>query len=170
MKAMPGFFNLYWDEKTGKLWLEIARFDEDFLYYDSLPAGLGSNDIGLDRGQVGRARVVRFMRIGPKVLLLESNLGFRAPGGSAAEQRAVRESFAESVLGGFVVGFEDKGRVLVDATEFFLRDAHGVSDTLKQTKQGDFKIDPARSAVYLPGTKSFPRNTEVEVTQTFTGA
>ncbi|HTA29429.1 MAG TPA: zinc-dependent metalloprotease, partial [Candidatus Cybelea sp.] len=170
MKAMPGFFNLYWDEKTGKLWLEIARFDEDFLYYDSLPAGLGSNDIGLDRGQVGRTRVVRFTRIGPKVLLIESNLGFRAATGSAAEQRAVRESFAESVLGGFVVGFEDKGRVLVDATEFFLRDAHGVSDTLKQTKQGDFKIDPARSAVYLPKTKNFPRNTEVEVTQTFTGS
>jgi hypothetical protein len=170
MKAMPGFFSLYWDEKTGKIWLEISRFDEDFLYYDSLPAGLGSNDIGIDRGQLGRERVVHFTRIGPKVLLMESNLGFRAAGGSTAEQRAVRESFAQSVLGGFVVGFEDSGRVLVDATEFFLRDAHRVADTLKHSKQGDFKIDPARSAMYLPNTKNFPRNTEVEVTQTFTGA
>src|SRR5580658_9736368 len=169
MKAMPGFFPLYWDEKTGKLWLEISRFDEDFLYYDSLPAGLGSNDVGLDRGQLGRERVVHFTRIGPKVLLMESNLGFRAAEGSAAEQRAVRESFAESVLGGFVVGYEDKGRVLVDATDFFLRDAHGVAETLKQAKQGEFKIDPARSAVYLPNTKNFPRNTEVEVVQTFAG-
>jgi hypothetical protein len=169
MRAMPGFFPLYWDEKTGKLWLEISRFDEDFLYYDSLPAGLGSNDVGLDRGQLGRERLVHFSRIGPKVLLMESNLGFRAAEGSAAEQRAVRESFAESVLGGFVVGYEDKGRVLVDATDFFLRDAHGVAETLKQAKQGEFKIDPARSAVYLPNTKNFPRNTEVEVVQTFAG-
>jgi Met-zincin/Domain of unknown function (DUF5117) len=169
-KAMPGFFPLYWDEKTGKIWLEISRFDEDFLYYDSLPAGLGSNDIGLDRGQLGRERVVHFTRIGPKVLLMESNLGFRAAEGSAAEQRAVRDSFAQSVLGGFVVGFEDNGRVLVDATEFFLRDAHEVADTLKRSKQGDFKIDAARSAVYLPNTKNFPRNTEVEVLQTFVGS
>jgi hypothetical protein len=169
-KAMPGFFPLYWDEKTGKLWLEISRFDEDFLYYDSLPAGLGSNDIGLDRGQLGRQRVVHFTRIGPKVLLMESNLGFRAASGTPAEQRAVRDSFAQSVLGGFVVGFEDGGRVLVDATDFFLRDAHGVADTLKRSKQGEFKIDSTRSAVYLPNTKNFPRNTEVEVTQTFTGA
>jgi len=169
-KAMPGFFPLYWDEKTGKIWLEISRFDEDFLYYDSLPAGLGSNDIGIDRGQLGRQRVVHFTRVGPKVLLMESNLGFRAASGSAAEQRAVRDSFAQSVLGGFVVGFEDGGRVLVDATEFFLRDAHGVADTLKRMKQGEFKIDPARSAVYLPNTKNFPLNTEVEVTQTFAGS
>jgi len=169
MKALPGFFPLYWDAKEGKLWLEISRFDEDFLYYDSLPAGLGSNDIGLDRGQLGQERVVHFTRSGPKVLLMESNLGFRAPGGTPAEQRAVRDSFAQSAVGGFEVAAEDDGRVLVDATAFFLRDAHRVADTLKREKQGDFKIDAARSAVYLPNTKNFPRNTEVEVTLTFAG-
>jgi len=169
MKALPGLFPLYWDAKDGKLWLEIARFDEDFLYYDSLPAGLGSNDIGLDRGQLGREHVVHFTRSGPKVLLMESNLGFRADGGTAAEQRAVRDSFAQSVLGGFKVEVEDGGRVLVDATAFFLRDAHGVADTLKRSKQGDFRIDLSRSAVYLPNTNNFPRNTEVEATLTFEG-
>src|SRR5262245_48798939 len=113
MEARPGFFPLYWDAKGGKLWLEIGQFDEDFLYYDSLPAGLGSNDIGLDRGQLGRERVVHFLRSGPKVLLMETNLAFRAVGGSAAEARAVRESFAQSVLGGFEIGAEEDGRVLV---------------------------------------------------------
>lgn len=169
MKPMPGFFPMYWDAKEGKLWVEISRFEEDFLYYDSLPAGLGSNDVGLDRGQLGRERVVHFTRIGPKVLLVESNLGFRAAGGTEAEQRAVRDSFAQSVLGGFSVAVEDEGRVLVDATDFFLRDAHGVADTLKQGKQGDFKVDSARSAIYLPNTKNFPRNSEIEATLTFAG-
>lgn len=167
MDAKSGFFPLYWDAKAGKLWLEIGKFDEDFLYYDSLPAGLGSNDIGLDRGQLGRERIVHFMRSGPKVLLMETNLAFRATGGSAQEERAVRDSFAQSVLGGFEVGAEEGGRVLVDATNFFLRDAHDVAGTLKRTKQGDFKLDPARSAFELAHTKSFPKNTEVEVFLTF---
>src|SRR6185312_16525168 len=127
MDAKPGFFPLYWDAKAGKLWLEIPKFDEEFLYYDSLPAGLGSNDIGLDRGQLGRERVAHFLRSGPKVLLMETNLAFRATGGSAQEERAVRDSFAQSVIGGFEVGAEEGGRVLIDATAVFLRDAHDVA-------------------------------------------
>ena len=151
------------------MWLEIARFDADFLYVDSLPAGLGSNDIGLDRGQLGRERVVRFIRSGPKVLLIESNLAFRAPEGSAAEQRAVRDSFAQSVVAGFEVEAAEGGRVLVDATGFFLRDAHDVIGTLKRAKQGTYTLDQARSAFDLDHTRNFPRNTEVEVTLTFAG-
>lgn len=166
---MPGLFPLYWDGQEGKLWLEISRFDEDFLYYDSLPAGLGSSDIGLDRGSMGRERVVHFTWIGPKVLLFESNLGFRADEGSAAEKHAVADSFVQSVVGGFKVAAEDGGRVLVDATDFFLRDVHGVAETLNRTKQGDFSVEAARSAVYMPNTKNFPSNTEVEVTLTFAG-
>ena len=170
MKALPGFLPLYWDDRAGKMWLEVAHFDTDFLYVDSLPAGLGSNDIGLDRGQLGRGRVVRFTRNGPKVLLAEQNLAFRAEQGSAAEKRAVQDSFAQSVVAGFEVAAEEDGRVLVDATAFFLRDAHDVSGTLKRTKQGAFSLDAGRSAFYLANTKNFPRNTEVEVTLTFTGS
>jgi hypothetical protein len=169
MKALPGFLPLYWDGKAGKMWLEIEHFDTDLLYVDSLPAGLGSNDIGLDRGQLGRERVVRFTRNGPRVLLVEQNLAFRAEQGSAAEKRAVQDSFARSVLAGFDVAVEEGGRVLVDATGFFLRDAHDVIGTLKRTKQGAYTLDAARSAFYLANTRNFPRNTEVEVTLTFAG-
>ncbi len=168
LKALPGFIPLYWDAKAGKMWLEIAHLDEEFLYVDSLPAGLGSNDIGLDRGQLGRERVVRFTRNGPKVLLVETNLAFRASG-TAAEKRAVADSFAQSVLAGFEVGAEERGRVLVDATAFFLRDAHDVIGTLKRLKQGAYALDATRSAFHLANTKNFPRNTEVEVTLTFSG-
>lgn len=168
MKPLPGFVPLYWDERAGKLWIEIAKFDADFLYVTSLPAGLGSNDIGLDRGQLGRERVVRFQRSGNKVLLVQPNLAFRASG-TDAEKRAVADSFAQSVVGGFEVAAEEGGRVLVDGTAFFLRDAHDVIGALKRAKQGAYTLDEKRSAFFLPNVKAFPRNSEIEVTLTFTG-
>jgi hypothetical protein len=168
-KALPGFFNLYWDEKDGKLWLEIDRWQTEFLYQSGLAAGVGSNDIGLDRGQLGPTRVVRFERIGPKVLLIQSNLGYRAVSDAPDERRAVRDSFAESALWGGTVAAQSGDHALVDATSFFLRDAHEIPAALKRTGQGAFHLDAARSALALERTKNFPRNTEVEATLTFAG-
>src|ERR1700740_2938276 len=119
MQKLAGYFNLYWDAKQGKLWLEIDKFGAEFIYQSSLPAGIGSNDIGLDRGQLGSTRIVRFERSGPKVLLVQSNLDYRAVSNDADEKRAVRDSFAESALWGFTAAAEDGDRVLVDATDFF---------------------------------------------------
>jgi hypothetical protein len=169
-QKLPGYFNLYWDAKQGKLWLEIdvRKWNTEFLYQTGLPAGVGSNDIGLDRGQLGKTGIVRFERSGPKVLLMEENLGFRAVTNDADERRAVRDSFAESALWGFTVAAEENGDALVDATDFFLRDAHGIPATLRRTKQGAYKLDPTRCAIYLP-LKNFPLNTEVEATLTFAG-
>ncbi|MEO7734607.1 MAG: DUF5117 domain-containing protein, partial [Kofleriaceae bacterium] len=169
LRAMPGLFALYWDEREGKLWLEITAWQREFLYQSGLAAGVGSNDIGLDRGQLGATRVVRFERVGPKVLLVQANLDYRAVSPAPDEQRAVRESFAESALWGFTVAAQTGDRVLVDATEFFLRDAHELPATLKRTGQGMFKLDASRSALALDRTRSFPRNTEVEATLTFLG-
>jgi hypothetical protein len=169
MERQDGFLPLYWDERGGKLWLEIPRMEQEMIYVVSLPVGIGSNDVGLDRGQLGGERIVKFQRVGPRVLMVQPNLGFRAVTENADERRDVEESFATSVLWGFKVEAETDGRVLVDATDFALRDAHGVARTLKQTKQGDFRLDPARSAVYPPRTKAFPRNTEIEATLTFAG-
>jgi Met-zincin/Domain of unknown function (DUF5117)/Domain of unknown function (DUF5118) len=177
---LAGYFNLYWDAKSGKLWLEIDKWGTEFLYQTSLPAGVGSNDIGLDRGQMGETRVVRFERVGPKVLLMQSNLDYRAVTSDPDERAAVRQSFAESALWGFTAAAEDGsaggdatsangGHVLVDATEFFLRDAHHVPEVLARTKQGSFKLDEKRCAFYLARTKNFPLNTEVEATLTFAG-
>jgi hypothetical protein len=168
-QKLPGYFNLYWDAKAGKVWLAIDKWNIDFLYQSSLPAGIGSNDIGLDRGQMGTTRIVRFERIGNKVLLIQKNMGYRAISSDPDEQRAVRDSFAESVLAGFTVAAEENGAALVDATDFFLHDDHHVPETLKRTHQGSFRLDPQRSAIYLPQTKNFPLNTEVEATLTFAG-
>ena len=168
-QRMPGYFDLYWDGNEGRLWLEIDRWDDEFIYQSSLPAGIGSNDIGLDRGQMGSTRLVRFTRIGPKVLLIQANPGYRAVSDDKDEQRAVRDSFAESTLWGFTVAAAEGNRVLVDATDFVLHDAHGIPATLLTTKQGTYRLDATRSAIYLPRTKNFPSNTEFEATLTFTG-
>jgi hypothetical protein len=167
MDHKDGLFPLDWDAKAGKLYLEIPRLDEDFLLLDQLPYGIGSNDIGLDRGQLGRGRVVHFSRVGGKVLLIEPNLNFRSSAADAAERLAVTQSFAESVLWGFPIEAEENGRLLVDATSFFLRDAHHVAETLQGTGQGAYRVDSTRSAIALDNTKDFPKNTEVEAMLTF---
>jgi hypothetical protein len=169
MEKFPGFFNFYWDAKAGKIWLEIDKWNTEFLYVESLPAGIGSNDIGLDRGQLGDSSIVRFDRTGPRVLLVAPNYRFRAASNNADERNAVKDAFAESTLWGFEVAAEEGNRVLVDATNFYLRDVHHVTGTLQRGQQGNYRLDPTRSAFYLPNTKNFPQNTEVETTLTFTG-
>jgi hypothetical protein len=174
MQHMPGLLPLHWDPKAGKLYLEIPRPNEDLLYFDSLPYGVGSNDLGLDRGQMSDSKIVRFERFGSKVLLVERNEMFRASSSDPSEQLVVRQSFPESVLAGFKVEAEGPtgpgtdSPVLVDATEFFLRDVHGVAEALASNHQGSYKVDSARSAIALDRTRSFPRNTEVEAILTFT--
>jgi len=162
-----GLFPLDWDAKAGKLYLEIPETEKDFLLLDQLPYGLGSNDVGLDRGQLGQGRIVHFTRAGNKVLLIAPNLQYRSSSADAAERIAVKESFAESVLWGFKVEAEDKGRLLIDATDFFLRDAHGVAERMQAAQQGTYKLDPNRCAITLDNTRNFPKNTEVEAILTF---
>jgi hypothetical protein len=163
-QKLDGYMPLYWDEKTGSLWMEINKFDTEMLYSTGLTAGLGSNDIGLDRGQGGQGRVVKFQRIGPRVLMVQPNYTFRANSPNADERRAVEDAFAKSILWGFTVGAESDGRVLVDATDFFLRDAHNV---IPRLRPGNFRVDRTRSAIDLPWTKGFPKNTEVDAIMTF---
>ncbi len=169
MKASKGYLDFYWDEEKGRILLEIDQFDTEFLYVNSLAAGVGSNDIGLDRGQLGKERVVKFSKVGPKVLLTQMNYGFRAVSNNTAERKSVEEAFAQSVLWGFKVVKTESAKVVVDATPFLLRDAHNVIGRLKESKQGAYRLDPLRSAVYLPRCKAFPKNTELEATLTFTG-
>jgi hypothetical protein len=168
MERMEGYFDLWWDEDEGRLHLETDRWEEEFLYQVSLATGLGSNPVGLDRGQLGDTRIVELRRVGPRVLLVQPNYRYRARTDDAAEARAVREAFAPATIWAFEVEAETEGRVLVDATDFFLRDAHGVVGRLEETGQGEFERDGDRSVIHLPGTDAFPRNTDVEASLTFT--
>ena len=164
MKKMDGYFPLYWDERTGSMFMEVSRFDQDFLFSNGLSAGLGSNDIGLDRGRGGQGRVVQFQRVGPRVFLVQSNQLFRSSSSNPLERKAVEDSFARSILWGFEVQAESSGRVLVNATDFFLRDVNNAANSLRP---GNYRLDRTRSAFYMPNTRNFPQNTEVDVTLTF---
>jgi Met-zincin/Domain of unknown function (DUF5117) len=167
MQKIDGFLPLFWDADAGKLYMRIARPGEEMINVTSLPGGVGSNPIGLDRNEMGRTRIVRFERVGPKVLLVEPNQRFRALSGDETERRAVADSFATSVLWAFKVEASEDDAVLVDATDYFLSDQHGVAQRLRDTRQGNYALDRNRSAIYLARTKAFPRNTEVEATLTF---
>lgn len=167
MQKIDGFVPLYVNSDDGKIYIEISRLNKEFLYLVSLPTGVGSNPIGLDRAQLGPTRVVQFERAGNKILLVQPNYEFRASG-DAKQKKSVEESFARSVIWGFKIEAADGDRLLVDATSFLVRDAHGVSERLNAARQGNFSFDEGRSALYLPNTKGFPKNTEVEATVTLT--
>jgi hypothetical protein len=169
MEKFPGFFTYYWDAREGKVWLQVDKWNTQFLYVESLPYGVGSNDIGLDRGQPGEVQVVHFERSGPRVLLVAENERFRAVTDDPIQQEAVKQAFAQSVLWGFDAAAADGDAVLVDATSFFLRDAHDIAAKLQALHQGTYHLDPTRCAIYLPRTKNFPENSDVEATLTFAG-
>ncbi len=168
-EAYSGFVDLYWDEQGGRLLIRINELDTPFLYQSSLPRGIGSNDLGLDRGQLGSAKLVSFERSGPKVLLVEHNLAYRARSEDANERQAVAESFARSVIWGFEVAGSDGDAIVIDGTDFFLRDAHGVAARLAAAEEGVFAVDASRSVIYLPRTRAFPDNTEIEAVVTLVG-
>jgi hypothetical protein len=164
MQKLDGYFPLYWDERAGTLFVEIPRFDTEFLLNTGLAAGLGSNDIGLDRGGGAGARLVVFQRVGPRVLLVQPNQSFRSSSPNPLERKSVEDSFAKSVLWGFTVAAESNGHVLVDATDFLLRDITNAGSALRP---GNYRVDRTRSAFYMPRTKAFPKNSEIEMTLTF---
>ncbi|MEM9944402.1 MAG: zinc-dependent metalloprotease, partial [Planctomycetota bacterium] len=169
MSKTDGYFPFYWDQKTGKIYLEIERLDEEFLFVHSLATGLGSNPVGLDRGQLGDQKVVHFHRVGPKILLVQKNLRFRAQTENLLEKRAVEQSFAQSIIWGGEIEVETEGKLLTDITDLLLSDIHGVIRTLSRSDQGSFSLDEKRSAIFLPRCKGFPENTELEATLTFAG-
>ncbi|NNF13212.1 MAG: DUF5117 domain-containing protein [Gemmatimonadetes bacterium] len=168
MDARPGYFPLFWDAAGGRLLLEVNRWEEPFLYLTSLATGVGSNALGLDRGNIQSAYLAHFERIGPKVMLVLDNPRFRAETDATnALAQSVEESFLTSTVGGFMTVAEEDGRVLVDATPFFLQDVVGVAARLQSAGQGSYRLDATRSAIFLPRTRAFPENTEVEASLTF---
>ena len=164
-----GFFDFYYDIKTDKIYLEVENLNSDFLYISSLATGIGSNDIGLDRGQLGNERLVSFQKSGNKLLLIQPNLSFRAITKNKAEENSIKEAFAKSVIYGFKILETNNDKYLVDFTSFLMQDKHGVADRLKLAKQGVYTIDKTKSAIELNHTKSFPKNSEFEALLTFSG-
>ena len=169
LPAKSGLFDLYWSAGDGQLLLAIDRFEQPFIYLTSLPQGIGSNDIGLDRGQLGESRLVQFERFGHRVLLRQLNAGYRAESDNASERAAMTQAFAESVLWSGEIQAQDGDRVLVDVSSLVMTDLHGIGDTLAAMDEGSYQVAADKSAVDWSRTKSFPRNTELTATITLTG-
>nr|WP_269749793.1 DUF5117 domain-containing protein [Salinimonas marina] len=153
MSYKEGFIPFYYDKASDKVYLELSRFDAPLLFQSSLPYGVGSNDIGLDRGQLGDTRLVQFERYGHKVMLKQLNTRFRAQTDNQAEQDSVQEAFADSVIAGFKVVAGTDDTVLINYTPYLLTDVHGIALRLEQTGQGSYKADAGRSGVFLPAPK-----------------
>ena len=161
---MDGLLPLYWDADQGQLWMEIPALDREMIHFVGYGAGLGSNDLGLDRGALRGSRIVKFERVGRKIMMVQPNYRFRANSDNPDEVRAVRDAFARSVLWGFTAAAETDGRVLVDMTGFLLRDPINAGGRMRP---GQYRLDNSRSSIFMEFTRAFPTNTEMEVELTF---
>ncbi|WP_299274900.1 zinc-dependent metalloprotease [uncultured Psychroserpens sp.] len=167
LKPYKGFFDFHYEDATDKIYLEIKDLNKEFLYVNSLATGVGSNDIGLDRGQLGQERLVKFEKAGNKLLLVQPNLDYRAITSNTLEKKSIEQAFAKSVLYGFKILEDNNGTYIIDLTPFLMLDAHGVANRLKS--EGSYKIDLSKSALSLDRTKAFPKNVEFEALLTFKG-
>ena len=168
--SFKGFFNFSYEEKNDAIYLIVKKLDNEFLYVNSLSSGMGNNDIGLDRGQIGNQRVVYFSKSGNKLMLIQPNLRYRSTSKNNFERKSIQEAFAKSVLFGFPILETTPSGYVIDLTPFLLQDTHGVSIRLENLGEGEYEIDPSRSAVYLPRTKAFPKNIEFDMMLTYIGS
>ena len=169
-QKFKGYFNFYYDDAKDRMYLDVNQLEKEFLYVNSLSSGVGSNDIGLDRGQLGGEQVVFFKKVGSKLLLIQPNLKYRALTENELEKKSVQQAFAQSVWAGFPILEESKGHYLIDITDFLMQDTHGVIGRLRQRGQGSYSLDKSKSAFSLERTKGFPKNVEWDVMLTFKGA
>jgi len=169
MDKKEGFFDLYLDHDAGKVYLAVDRMNEDFIYKVSLPGALGSNDVALDRGQLGGTKLVYFDRVGKKVLLHQKNTRYIATSDNERERLAAVNAFAPSIVWSFKAVAGDADKSLIDITEMMLSDQHRSAAKIKRIGQGDFSFNDDRSFVDFEFVKTFPKNTELQSTVTFTG-
>jgi len=183
-KKLEGYFNFYEDEKSGKIYLEIAQFNTEFLYFSSLVDGVGNG--GPERGQAS-STIIKFVKAGPKIFLVEPNDYYRAVNGNADEVKDVENAFAKSVIFSFVPLAIEGDKVLVDFTSFLLRDGLHIGESLGSGRGnpgsaqaaggrgggaaagGSYRVDESRSAIFMENTKNFPKNSEFEAMLTFAG-
>lgn len=175
MARRDGFLTTYLDAPGARVFLRLPpptgdrRVCAEAIYVEGLRTGLGSNDVGLDRGQLGETYFVEVRRLGDRVLIEAPNLRYRAQSAFPDERRTVRESFATSVLwAGKVAGLDPDGACVVDLTPLVVRDAHDVAGTLRAAQQGAYRLDLARSVLDPAQCASFPDNLEFEALLTYT--
>ena len=169
LTPQAGFMELWRDTEKGRVLLSVPAHSEPFLMVFSLPHGLGSNEVGLDRGMTRAPKLVQFERRGARIFLVEHNTNYRATSANPDERASVAQAFAGAVLWSGDIVTSDAQRHLVDFSSFLTSDRLGIASTLANTGQGAYRIDDKRSAVLAEAAKSFPDNIELEAILTFQG-
>ncbi|MGB0834594.1 MAG: zinc-dependent metalloprotease [Psychrobium sp.] len=169
LTAKKGLFTLYGGKNSSSMLLSVDKLEQPFIYVTSLMQGVGSNDIGLDRGQIGQSRLVQFERYGEQIVLRQLNTDYRAYTNNPSEELALTQAFAESILYRFDIVAKQGKRFLIDVSKFSKQDFHGIASSLARSNQGSYSLDNSRSVINWGQSKSFPRNTELSSIVTFKG-
>ena len=168
LQRQDGLLTIYPDAARGRVLMEVPKLNQELIYFVTVAQGVGSVELGIDRGASTGSRLVYFERQGTRVVLVQKNLRFRAPNGNRALQQGMEESFASSIIASFPIEAEENGRLLIDATPFIVRDAYDLEGNLRRRNEGTYRLEPTRSGIYFARTKTYPQNTEMEATLTFT--
>ena len=170
-----GFLPIFRNASTGEILAAFPAPGEDgvsmrAIYAAGLTSGLGSNPIGLDRGLFDSGSLIAFRRMGGKLIAEQENWNYRASAENPLEKKAVRESFARSVLwAGDIIAEGPDGALLADIAGFLERDALDVRGTLKaHPKGGDYAIAGDRSFTDVDAVLVFPDNVEFDTLLTLT--
>ena len=156
--------------EEGTITLTLPKPDSNgvagrYLYVAQVETGVGSAATNVDRGAPLSTGIIRFRRMGKKIVAELENTRFHAPAGSAAQQSSVENSFPTATLWvGDIAETGKDGSVSFDIAPFLAMDHFGFAQQLGEgyalSKEGSL-ADPARVSV-------FPENAEFSAMLTFT--
>src|SRR5260370_15144777 len=161
IERREGFIPMLWDADQGKLLFEISQFNQDILYFTTVAKGSGSGSVGLEWAGGSEGGVIQLQRVGPKVLVVQKNLRFRAGNGGLGMEKGIDASFPESVLASLPIVKMESGKVIADATPLVIRDSIGFTlqgrggrgrgpgafGEMGPQSTTTWRFDPVRSAV-----------------------
>ncbi len=167
-QKIEGLFTFYHNKEDEKVYLEIRPAQLGKTYLMNITREGGEGYI-FDGGAMLGEFPFFFKKVGKKIQLVEKNLRFRADK-DAAISRAIARDIPNSIWASAKLvsaPHPETGGMLIDASEFFLKDVGRVSYLTGRLKMG-YSMDKGNS--YFSELKSFPLNSEIEVSLHFTSS
>ena len=171
--SQAGLFTVW--RKKSDLYFEIApdQLDTPYLLVPVLTSGLGALAAGTPFSNTDAdSIVIRFHRVGDKIITQEDNTLAKARQNSAG-QRAASSVYPPSVLSADTITATDTatGRI-VFPVEVLLTDIGDLTDAINGPPESrrslHFHLD--KSLSYFGATKAFPRNVDIETDLTFSSS
>ncbi len=166
-EAIDGFLTLH-RKRDNTVYLEVpeSKLDKDFgmIMHISHGAGVFNVHQGLP---LSGAQLMRFQRVGDKIILQHRNARFTADEGSPM-RISVEGNIAHSIVAAWDIKSEHDStdNVLVDITEFLVSDYAQFGRRLRPYYNDHAaSLDGDRS--YVDGIQGFPNNVEIDVMLTY---